>query len=173
MSKAYVNFFHGSIKLTVYKQTIRPIFEYATPAYSNLNKFHSDQLENLQRQALIACVGAYRHTLHSRHRTSFYPAQVLRPLSFISDHKYSFLPSQFVTSIYSLVNLLSIDLGRNFDCFLIPHTTKSYVLNSFSWNTRQYWNKLSLEIRKAHRLNNLRKVFVLTLELYFTPPTRY
>ncbi len=62
---------------------------------------------------------------------------------------------------------LVISVRKSADCFLIPQTTKSYVLNSFSWNTPAHWNKLSLEIRQSSSHNqfmkglhfNLRKEF--------------
>ncbi len=166
-------FFHRSVKLIIYKNYIRPISEYATPVYSgNLNKFYSDQLENLQRQALMACVGAYRHTSHSKllQETGIEPLSIRRKYYGLC-HLYKIING--LTPSY-LRDLLPPFVGervgyslRNSDCSLIPHTTKSYVLNSFSWNTPVHWNKLSLETRQSSSLKQFKKGLRLNLRTEF------
>ncbi len=156
-------FFSPKRQIVKCKNYIRPVFEYATPVYSaNLNKFHSDQLENLHRQALIACVGAYRHISHSKllQETGIEPLSIRRKY-FGLCHLYKIINALTPSYMY-LRDLLPPFVGervgyslRNFGCFLIPHTTKSYVLNSFSWNTLAHWKILSLEIRQSSSLKQI------------------
>jgi hypothetical protein len=54
-------------KLHIYKTFIRPKLEYANIVYgNNLSQAQADLLENTQRQALLSCSRAYRHTSHAR-----------------------------------------------------------------------------------------------------------
>ena len=53
-------------KLMIYKVFIRPRLEYANALFgNNLTKNQADPLENVQRQALLCCLGTYRHTSHA------------------------------------------------------------------------------------------------------------
>ena len=54
-------------KLTIYKSFIRPRLEYANVIFGiNLTKGQIDSMENIQRQALLCCCGAYQHTSHTK-----------------------------------------------------------------------------------------------------------
>jgi hypothetical protein len=46
----------------LYKAMIRPIMEYADIIYDGSADKHLDKLEDTQRQAALACTGAYKHT---------------------------------------------------------------------------------------------------------------
>jgi hypothetical protein len=49
----------------LYKAMIRPILEYGNIIYDGSAEKSISRLENIQRQAAIACTGAYKHTNHS------------------------------------------------------------------------------------------------------------
>jgi hypothetical protein len=49
---------------TLYKSMIRPIIEYAGVVFDGCADIHSNRLENIQRQAALACSSAYKHTNH-------------------------------------------------------------------------------------------------------------
>ena len=60
-------YFDRRVKLAIHKNYIRPLLEYATFIFNaNLSKRQVDVLENIQRRALVAFLGAYRHTSHSK-----------------------------------------------------------------------------------------------------------
>ena len=53
-----------SALITIYLSLIRPILEYGDVIYDSAPLSTVQPLENLQRQAALACSGAYRHTKH-------------------------------------------------------------------------------------------------------------
>ena len=53
------------VKEVVYSSLIRPVLEYAAVVYDGCPKRLSDMLETVQRQAALACTGAYLRTSHS------------------------------------------------------------------------------------------------------------
>ncbi len=60
-------YFDRRVKLAIYKTYIRPLLEYATLIFNaNLSKSQAGVLENIQRRALFAYLGAYRHKSHSK-----------------------------------------------------------------------------------------------------------
>ena len=50
----------------IYLYMIRPIIDYGDTVYDNMTVSLSQDLENIQRQAALACTGGYRHTDHSK-----------------------------------------------------------------------------------------------------------
>jgi hypothetical protein len=48
----------------LYKSMIRPILEYADIIYDGSNDIQLKRVESTQRQAALACTGAYKHTRH-------------------------------------------------------------------------------------------------------------
>ena len=48
----------------LYKYMIRPLLEYGDTIFDGSADSHLKKLENVQRQAALACTGAYRHTKH-------------------------------------------------------------------------------------------------------------
>ena len=52
-------------KITIHQSYIRPILEYASVIYDNCTMTLSDKLEGVQRQAALACTGAYASTSHN------------------------------------------------------------------------------------------------------------
>ena len=54
-------------KLRIYSLFIRPRIEYANVVYgSNLTQAQCENLEHVQRKALLYCTGAYQHTSHAK-----------------------------------------------------------------------------------------------------------
>ena len=50
----------------LYKAMIRPIIEYAGVIFDGSADQHLNRLESVQRQAALACTGAYKHTTHEK-----------------------------------------------------------------------------------------------------------
>ena len=51
----------------IYLSMIRPILEYSHIIYDNCSSSSAQSIEKVQRQAAIACTGAYRHTSSTAH----------------------------------------------------------------------------------------------------------
>jgi hypothetical protein len=52
-------------KTLIYKSFIRPKLEYVSVIYDGCSKLLADHLESVQRQAAMACSGAYKRTRHT------------------------------------------------------------------------------------------------------------
>ena len=48
----------------LYKSMIRPILEYGDIIFDGCTDTSAKRLENVQRQAALTCMGAFRHTKH-------------------------------------------------------------------------------------------------------------
>ncbi len=66
-NKLPLDIFPPKTKLLLYKTYVRPVLEYATCVFSShLTAGQEQMLEDVQRQALLACLNAYRHTSHTK-----------------------------------------------------------------------------------------------------------
>ena len=75
--------FDRRVKLAIHTTYIRPLLEYATPVFNgNLSKTQvdSNSLENVHRRALVASLGVYRPTFHSKllHESGIEPLAIRR-----------------------------------------------------------------------------------------------
>jgi hypothetical protein len=157
-------------KLFIYRCYIRPKLEYATCVFGcNLTKGQIDSLEDIQRQALLSAVNAYRHTSHNKllQESGFEPLMIRRKY-FGLCHLYRIIHRQ--TPDY-LTNLLPQYVHeraqyalRNAYDFSIPRVAQNYIRLSFFWSSLHHWNALDLDIRQAPSLNNFKKRLKL---LYF------
>ena len=53
-------------KRIIYSSFIRPILEYANVIFDNCSNQLENEIENVQRQAVLAITGAYKHTKHKK-----------------------------------------------------------------------------------------------------------
>jgi ribonuclease P/MRP protein subunit RPP40 len=150
-------------KLSVYKTYIRPKLEYSTFVFNgNLTKDLIDDMENIQRQALLTAVNAYRHTSHEKlllecgieplliRRRYFGLCHLYKIIHGLSPHYLNTLLPAYVqnTTNYAL---------RNARDFSIPRTNKNYVRLSFFWSTLHNWNALSNDVRQSASLAIFKK----------------
>ena len=146
-------YFNKKVKLSVYKTYIRPILEYGNPIFnSNLTKGQSERLENIQRQALLSSVNAYRHTSHEK----LLKESGIEPLAV---RRRYFGLSQLYKIVNALVpkylnDLLPPSRGqinqyqlRRGEQFIPSRSNKIYVRNPFFNSVTAVWNTLSPEIR--------------------------
>ena len=142
-------------KLFIYRLFIRPKLEYANIVYgSNLSHGQGEAIEKVQRQALLACTYAYRHTSHSQllHETAieslstrrkyFRLCQLYKMINGLCPAYLTRLLPPFVHDIanYSLRNSHNIHK---------PKTRKGYLANSFLWTAIDDWNRLDFQIRSS------------------------
>ena len=143
----------------IYTTMIRPILEYGDVIYDNASLSIGQSLENIQRQAAIACTGAYRHTKHktllsevgwetfsSRRRQHklclffkifkhIYPGYLFRFLVFSANSGYNL---------------------RN-NHVLIPRFSRLTIsFHSFFPSTTREWNKLSHQIQNSISANSFK-----------------
>ena len=141
-------------KLSMYKTYIRPLLEYGSVIFDNCTKSMADQLESLQRQAIISSLRAYKNTAN------------------IYLQKESGLPSlQNQRTIANLVTLFKMYKGKGPTYLkkLVPdsvgtstslnlrnahdirppksHRKTNYFLKSFLPSTIRVWNTLSISVR--------------------------
>lgn len=146
-------------KLCIYKTYIRPKMEYATSIFDgNLSNIQVDHLENLQRQALLCSVSAYRHTSHSKLlKEAGIEPLVVRRRYFGLCHLYKIIHGPAPQYLYQLLPAYVQQTTpyplRNIHDFSIPRTSKNYVKLSFFWQYLLVWNSLDLNIRQAPSLS--------------------
>ena len=150
-------------KLCIYTSYIRPLLEYNASIFSgNLSNDQIHTLEQVQRQALLSAVAAYRHTPQEKllHEVGIEPLFIRRKY-FGLCHLYKILNG--LTPTY-LANLLPVTVGnssryplRNSFDLAIPRTTKNYVQRSFFWNTVNQWNTLDINIRQSPSLASFKR----------------
>ena len=146
-------------KLCMYKCYIRPLLEYSPSIFSgNLTKFQIDSIEQVQRQALLSAVNAYRHTPHEKllYEVGIEPLSIRRKY-FGLCHLYKIING--LTPAY-LAHLLPASVGnssryplRNSCDLAVPRSTKNYIQRSFFWQTVHNWNDLDLNIRQSTSLD--------------------
>ena len=145
-------------KLAIYKSYIRPKLEYCSFVYNgNLTKDLIDDLEHVQRQAVITAVNAYRHTSHEKllletgieqlltRRRYFGLCQMYKIIHGLTPRYLSDILPPYVESStpYQL---------RNAQDFVIPRTNKNYVRLSFFWSMLYNWNTLDHDVRQSSSL---------------------
>ncbi len=146
-------FFSRKTKLIIYKTYLRPLLEYATSVYScHMNVCQTNAIEDIQRQALIACVDAYKHTSHSKllHECGVEPLSIRRRyfgLTQLYKIKENLTPPYLKILLPPWVRDLNPYVTRHGDNFRVPHTTKSYVKSSYFWAFPNVWNTLEANLR--------------------------
>lgn len=161
-------------KLHIYRCFIRPRLEYANVVYgNNLTQAQVDTVENVQRQALLCCTGAYQHTSHVRllqetateplvtRRKYFRLCQLYKLINGMSPIYLAALRPPYVheISLYPLRN--SMNLYK-------PKIKKNYMLKSFLWSAVDDWNRLVLDVRQSASLTIFKKCVksILCYELH-------
>ncbi len=161
----------------VYTSMILPILDYGDVLYDNLSLADEARLENVQRQAALSCLGAYRHTKH---------ANLLKELGWqalVERRKYHRLiiwykVVQNITPDYSR-NLLATTVGsvteynlRNSDRYRCPTFRTAYCGKSFTPKTAKDWNQLpdniKLLVKLEHFKHELKKLSDCKKKKYYT-----
>ena len=135
---------------------IRPVLEYGHIIYDNCSSSAARSLEHLQRQAAIACTGAYKHTSYK----SLLSELNWEPLS-DRRHTYKLITYYKIKNkIYPryLVNLLPNPPPSNYNLRhqqpLRPtHSRLTSTYNSFFPSTTRAWNALPPLTRNTQSIN--------------------
>ena len=152
-------------KLSIYKTYLRPKMEYATSIFDgNLTKNQIDNLENIQRQALLCALNAYKHTSHDKllKEAGIEPLAVRRRY-FGLCHLYKIINRLAPIYLYNLlpprVQGVSTYPLRNMQDFSIPRANKNYIILSFFWQFLHLWNALDLNIQQLSSLSQFKAYF--------------
>ena len=138
---------------------IRPKLEYASSVYgNNLNQVQIDSLESIQRQALICCTRAYKHTSHIKllEETGVEPLTIRRKyfrLCHIFKMVNRMTPRYLMALLPPYVYEVSRYSLRNSNDLYKPKIRKGYLLNSFLWSAVDDWNRLDIGIRSLPSLS--------------------
>ena len=140
----------------LYTTMIRPILEYGDIVFSNLSQSTARSIEKVQRQAAIACTGAYKHTSYN---------SLLKELNWESLEERRYLNKlttyyKIVKNIYPryLNSLLPTNQPSNYNLRrpqpLRPRFSRlSASTHSFFPSTTRDWNALPEQTRQAPSVN--------------------
>lgn len=162
-------------KEIIYTSFIRPILEYSSVVFDGCPQRLSNSLEAVQRQAALACTGAYLRTTHS---------ELLRELGW--DRLAVRRQYQKLNLFYKIQNdLVPSYLGglynsgqhqtrynlRNSANIAIPRTRTTSFMKSYIPSTIRLWNGLDPPLRASPTLNSFksnlkRKLFTTKNPLY-------
>ena len=150
--KKYKNILPRPALEQIYTSMIRPILEYGDVIYDSIPLSIGQSLENIQRQAAIACTGAYRHTKHSsllsevgwepllcrrkQHKATLlykiikkiYPAYLYRHIHFPPPLGYNLRHQQQIVPRYARLDM---------------------SIKSFFPSATREWNRLPLQVRNS------------------------
>ena len=140
---------------------IRPILEYSHTIYDNCSSSTAQSLEKFQRQAAIACTGAYRHTSYKSllHELNWESLATRR-------HIYKLITYfKIIHNIYPryLSNLLPPAPPTNYNLRnqqpLRPKFTRlTSTFNSFFPSTTRLWNALPQTTRNVQSVTLFKKL---------------
>ena len=136
----------------IFEYMVLPIIEYGDVVYDNMSNSLEQELELLQRQAAIACTGAYRHTKHDNLLTEigWTKLQTRRKL-----HKMNIMykiindiTPNYLKSIIPPTNRDRQNYNlRSNDNLVVPMARTPLYKKSFFITSIQCWNDLPKEIR--------------------------
>ena len=143
-------------RLLVYKSFIRPVLEYGWQLYDNSGKVYISKLEKVQREALLAVTGAYRHTSHEKllHEVGLTTLEKRREaskLKFIHKLTSGLLPNYLSELLPNYVSEQSDYNLRNLKNLSLPRSKKKNFLKSFIPSSIKLWNKLPIDIRQLDK----------------------
>ena len=149
---------------------IRPILKYGDVIYDNTSLSIGQSLENIQRQAAIACTGAYRHTKHS----SLLSEVGWEPLSSRRRQHRLSLFYKIYNNIYpgylSRFLVYSQNSGYNLrnSNILVPRFSRlSKSFHSYFPSTTRERNKLSPQIKNSISVKTFKTCFKKNLTTLF------
>ena len=158
----------------IYTAMIRPILEFGDVIYDQVSAHTSQALETIQRQAAIACTGAYRHTSHNK---------LLAELGW--EHLHTRRHIHKLCLFYKIYHQIYPPYLHNFLTFntpsqynlrtqrtLVPrHTRLSITQNSFFPYCTREWNKLTPTVQNSisvHTFKSLISTKIITNKQYNT-----
>ena len=153
-----------STKLTIYTAFIRPILEYGSVVFDNCTSELSEEIENVQRQAVLSITGAYVNTSHisllaevglcrlSQRRTM---AKLVLLFKIVN----GLVPS-YLRTLLTKAHICD-SKTRNEGYIKLPTDDRSllrknYFLKSFIPSTVNLWNKLKPSVRAIHEIDTFK-----------------
>jgi exonuclease III len=145
----------------LYKYMIRPLLEYGDVIFDGTADIHLKKLEDVQRQAALACTGAYRHTKHDILLDELgWPPLALRRKNHRMSQMYKIqmglAPTYLTNSCPPLTKdrtTYNLRSGMNITS---PQIRTSTYQNSYFPNSIKEWNTLDPNLRTAQSLSAFR-----------------
>jgi hypothetical protein len=146
----------------LYKSMIRPILEYENIIYDSSSDIHLNRLENVQRQAALACTGAYKHTNHATllKELSWPPLSIRRKnhrLNVMFKVQNNLTPPYLASACPPLTrDRTNYNLRSSMNISTPQMKTTSYQ-KSFFPLTISDWNQLDQKVRHLPSLNSFKE----------------
>jgi hypothetical protein len=142
----------------LYKYMIRPLLEYGDVIFDGSADTHLKKLEDVQRQAALACTGAYRHTKHDILLDELgWPPLALRRKNHRMSQMYKIqmglAPPYLTNSCPPLTKdrtTYNLRSGMNISA---PQTRTTTYQKSFYPQSIRDWNGMDPELRNAKSIN--------------------
>ena len=134
-------------KETVYLSFIRPILEYGSVIYDGCTQKLNNLLEGVQRQAALACTGAYVKTSHSALLTelgwdTLVTRREYQKLCYLYKMTHGLVPNYLSNLVPPLVSQTTNYNLRNANNLIVPRCRTVSYLRSFLPSTIRLWNGL-------------------------------
>jgi hypothetical protein len=161
----------------LYKAMIRPLLEYADVIFDGCSDTDTQRLESTQRQAALACTGAYKHTSHRKllQELGWTPL-----LSWRRHHRLGIMykiqtqiaPPYLRNACPPLTRERTTYNLRTSENITIPPQRTSTYQQSFYPHTIKDWNNLDRDIRNSPSVNSFKDKLkkstgITTNKLYF------
>ena len=146
--------------VTLYKTLVRPIMEYGDIIFDNASQVVKNELDKIQREALLMMTCAYRRTptldlykeigletLHDRRKQHRLTLFFKMTNSLLPDYLTSLLPPPVgLQRKYRLRSETNSKLS-------VPYASTSKFANSYIIKTTKDWNELDISLRNSPSLN--------------------
>jgi hypothetical protein len=144
----------------LYKAMIRPILEYGDVIFDGSPELYTKRLENVQRQAALACTGAYKHTKHTNLLDELgWPPLLLRR----QHHRMSlmFKIQNGISPVYLTGACPPLTKDRTpYDLsgsnITVPQTKTTTYQKSFFPASVKNWNELNKQMRETKTIDTFK-----------------
>jgi hypothetical protein len=146
----------------LYKSMIRPILEYGDIIFDGCSDTSAKRLENVQRQAGLACTGAYRHTKHTKllEELGWPPLSVRRKhhrLNVMFKIQRGMAPQYLLNLCPPLTRDRTPYNLRTGSNITIPQQKTTTYQNSFFPKSIKDWNEQTKEEREIGTINTYKE----------------
>ncbi len=148
-------------KETVYSAFIRPLLEYASVIFDGCTKKLANSLERVQRQAALACTGAYQRTSHNSLLQelgwdTLATRRECHKLTYMYKIVNGLVPHYLQTLCTQRVHERTTYNLRNRNNLIVPYTRTVSFSRSFIPSSIRLWNNLQIDIRESQTLSSFK-----------------
>ena len=145
----------------LYKAMIRPLLEYADVIFDGCSDSDAQRLESTQRQAALACTGAYKHTSHTKllQELGWTDLELRRKhhrLGIMFKIQTQTAPPYLRNACPPLTRDRTTYNLRTSENITTPHQRTSTYQQSFYPHTIKDWNKLDRNSRNSTSINSFK-----------------